>query len=52
MIAHVLSRFLSLFETSRQIDVALRAAEEFERARNDHSLSGDPKERASTVTLL
>lgn len=48
----LLSRLFSLFDTTRQIDAALRAAEEFERARNDHNVSDDARDRASTVTLL
>ncbi|MET0748295.1 MAG: hypothetical protein ABWY49_08885 [Rhizobium sp.] len=42
------SRFFSLFETARQIESAVRAAEEFERVRGGRDLCSEDEERAST----
>jgi hypothetical protein len=40
------ARFFSLFETTRHIDAAVRAAAEFERARDGRDLSSDDADRA------
>ena len=41
-------RLLSVFETSRQIEAAVRAAEEFQRAREGLDPSSDDGEHAFT----
>lgn len=46
------ARFFSLFETTRQIDAAVRAAAEFERARNGREPAGDTDDRASAAVPL
>ncbi|MDE1186240.1 MAG: hypothetical protein PW844_07160 [Pantoea sp.] len=45
------ARFFSLFETTRQIDAAVRAAAEFERARSSRDPASDDDRASAAVPL-
>lgn len=52
MMSPAFSRFLNLFDATRQIESAVRAAAEFERARDGRDLSHADTDRAATAVAL